>query len=55
VDAGVAGCAQAGIDRAHIAQARLHARRYRRCDRISVRRHQHGDAQTLVVDGGYSL
>jgi 3-oxoacyl-[acyl-carrier protein] reductase len=41
LDAEMAGSAQPGLDRAHPAQARLHARRYRRRHRVSVRRHQH--------------
>ena len=36
------GRAQAGVDRAHAAQARLHARGHRRRNRVPVRRHQHG-------------
>jgi hypothetical protein len=50
----VAASAQGRRDRAHAAQARLYARRYRRrhclpADAGMV------TAQTLVVDGGYSL
>src|SRR5262249_35938884 len=42
VDAAVAGRAQASRHRALAAQARLHARRHRRPDPVSLRRHQHG-------------
>ena len=42
MDADLAGGAQAGLDRAHAAQARLHARRHRGGDRVPVRRRRHG-------------